>query len=112
MSESRETTLKDSAVELSPSTKRDSFHWPKYSLIVGTITTRAVKRVGLGRLPGFRGRRELARVLVERLGRGEEERGVRQHLAEVLRAVAVEIGGVLCGSSSGSVPQRAPSVRL
>ena len=42
MSESRETTLNDSAVEPSPSTKRDSFHWPKYSLIVGTITTRAV----------------------------------------------------------------------
>ena len=42
MSESRETTLKDSDSELEPRTKRDSFHWPKYSLIVGTITTSAV----------------------------------------------------------------------
>ena len=42
MSLRRLTTLKFSPVAESPSTKRDSFHWPKYSLIVGTITTRAV----------------------------------------------------------------------
>ena len=43
MSERRETTLNDSPVAASPATKRESFHWPKYSLIVGTITTSAVK---------------------------------------------------------------------
>ena len=42
MSERRETTLNDSLSAASPRTKRDSFHWPKYSLIVGTITTSAV----------------------------------------------------------------------
>ena len=42
MSESRETTLNDSELARSPSTKRDVFHWPKYSLIVGTMTTTAV----------------------------------------------------------------------
>ena len=39
MSERRETTLNASLSAASPWTKRDSFHWPKYSLIVGTITT-------------------------------------------------------------------------
>ena len=39
MSESRETTLNASPFALSPRTKRDTFHCPKYSLIVGTITT-------------------------------------------------------------------------
>ena len=43
MSESRETTLNESLSAASPWTKRDSFHWPKYSLIVGTITTSEVK---------------------------------------------------------------------
>ena len=42
MSESRDTTLNDSLVAEPPATKRESFHWPKYSLIVGTITTTAV----------------------------------------------------------------------
>ena len=42
MSERRETTLNASLSAASPRTKRDSFHWPKYSLIVGTITTSAV----------------------------------------------------------------------
>ena len=42
MSERRETTLNASPVALSPSTKRDIFHCPKYSLIVGTITTTEV----------------------------------------------------------------------
>ena len=50
MSESRETTLKDSELARSPSTKRDVFHWPKYSLIVGTITTTDVNASdGVGR---------------------------------------------------------------
>ena len=49
MSESLETTLNESPVAASPRTNRDSFHWPKYSLIVGTITTSAVKASdGLG----------------------------------------------------------------
>ena len=39
MSERRETTLNASELARSPSTKRDVFHCPKYSLIVGTITT-------------------------------------------------------------------------
>ena len=42
MSERRETTLNESPFALSPSTKRETFHWPKYSLIVGTITTTEV----------------------------------------------------------------------
>ena len=43
MSERRETTLNASLVAPPPATKRESFDWPKYSLIVGTITTTAVK---------------------------------------------------------------------
>ena len=42
MSDRRETTLNESPFARSPSTKRETFHWPKYSLIVGTITTTAV----------------------------------------------------------------------
>ena len=54
MSESRETTLNASPFALSPSTKRETFHWPKYSLIVGTITTTAVNASEARRLPGPR----------------------------------------------------------
>ena len=43
MSESRETTLNASPCARFPSTNRETFHCPKYSLIVGTITTTAVK---------------------------------------------------------------------
>ena len=93
MSESRETTLNDCDSEASPSTKRDSFHWPKYSLIVGTITTRAVNASDSLGCPGLARVGKLARIAVERLGGGEEERRVRQHLAEVLRAVAVQVDG-------------------
>ena len=112
MSESRETTLKDSAVELSPSTKRDSFHWPKYSLIVGTITTRAVKASDSD------GSQASADVASSLAYLSNASAAARSNAAsgstspKLLRAVAVEIGGVLCGSSSGRVPQRAPSVRL
>ena len=42
MSERRETTLNASELAASPATNRDTFHCPKYSLIVGTITTIAV----------------------------------------------------------------------
>jgi len=50
MSESRETTLNESEEARSPSTKREVFHWPKYSLIVGTITTTEVNASdGVGR---------------------------------------------------------------
>ena len=92
MSESRETTLNESPVAASPRTKRDSFHWPKYSLIVGTITTSDVKASDGCRLPGLRLGVELARVAVERLGGGGEDVCVRQHLAELHLAVRVEIG--------------------
>ena len=42
MSLRRETTLNDVVLALSPSTKRESFQSPKYSPIVGTITTSAL----------------------------------------------------------------------
>ena len=81
MSLRRLTTLKFSAVASSPSTKRDSFHWPKYSPIVGTITTSAVN-ASLS-AAASRGRRlQLARVQVEVAGGGDQERGVGQDLAE------------------------------
>ena len=91
MSERRETTLNASPYALSPSTKRDVFHWPKYSLIVGTITTTAVNASDA---VGFhaRGPVELARVEHERVGGGLEGVRVRQHLAELELAVAVEVG--------------------
>ena len=42
MSFRREATLNEFVVALSPMTKREAFHSPKYSPIVGTITTSAV----------------------------------------------------------------------
>ena len=60
MSESRETTLNASPFALPPRTKRDTFHWPKYSLIVGTITTTAVKASYARRPPALGRAVELA----------------------------------------------------
>ena len=93
MSESRETTLNDSELARSPSTKRDVFHWPKYSLIVGTITTTDVNASdGVGR-QARAARSSSPRVAVERVRRRLEHVRVGQHLAELAPAVAVEVGG-------------------
>ena len=92
---------------MSPSTKRDSFHWPKYSLIVGTITTSAVNASDARRLPGLRRAVELARVAVEGVGGCGEDACVGQHLAELDRAVAVEVGRACPVRSRARAPEHA-----
>ena len=52
-----------------------------------------MKRVGRRRLPRLAGLVELRRVLVEGLARGQEQVRIREDLAELGRAVAVEVGG-------------------
>ena len=93
MSLRREATLNEVVLALAPITKREAFQSPKYSPIVGTITTSAVERVGGVGLVG-RGRRQQLVGLAVELGRGrDEEGGVGQHLAELAGlAVAVEVG--------------------
>ena len=91
MSERRETTLKESPFALSPSTKRETFHWPKYSLIVGTITTTEVNASEAVGVHAFAERSSLSGVEDERVGRRLEDVRVREHLAELEPAVAVEV---------------------
>jgi hypothetical protein len=111
MSDSRETTLNESPVDASPRTKRDSFHWPKYSLIVGTITTSAVKASdGVGcQACAFVER--LAGVAVEGIRGGCEDARIRQRLAERDLPVLVEIG-LDAGGELRPRAQSIPSVRL
>ena len=107
MSESRETTLNASLSAASPWTKRDSFHWPKYSLIVGTITTSDVNAsdaVGSHACASVSSSR---RVALERLGRGRQDARVGQRLAELDRAVAVEVGLHLRGQIRAGAPEHA-----
>ena len=82
--------------------------------MVGTITTSAVRASDSARLPRLGVRGELLGVRVERLRGGEEQAGVGDDLAELLGPSPSRSTGVDCGwpSSSGSVPQSAPSVRL
>ena len=109
MSESLETTLNESPFALAPRTKRDTFHWPKYSFIVGTMTTTAVKASDARRLPRLGSPRELARVEREGIGGGLEHARVRQHLAELALAVAVEVGpGHRGRRTRGGFPRACP----
>ena len=73
MSESRETTLNESPFALSPGTKRDTFHWPKYSLIVGTITTTEVNASDAVGCQAFAGSIELGSVENECVRGGGED---------------------------------------
>ena len=114
-SERRETTLKDSDAAAAPRTKRDSFHCPKYSLIVGTITTSdVIASDGVGS-HAFADASSSFAYLSNACRRREQERRRRaaprrsRSLPSPSRST-----GVLATSSSrsGSVPQSAPSVRL
>ena len=107
MSDRRETTLNDSESERLPSTNRDSFHWPKYSLMVGTITTSAVKASESLGCHAFADVPSL-RVAVERPRRDQQAR-VGQLLAELGLAVAVEVGRCAGGEVAG---KRAPERSL
>ena len=91
MSERRDTTLNASPLALCPSTKRETFHWPKYSLIVGTMTTTAVKASDAVGRQARADAVELARVEDERVGGRLERIRVRQHLAELHAPVPVEV---------------------
>ena len=92
MSCRREATTNAFSFALSPATKREFFHASKYSDIVGVMTTSAVKAscsVGVhlraAASSSLGGRLEVA-------GRRDVEVGVRDRLAELDLAVAVEIG--------------------
>ena len=93
MSLSREATLNDVVVDLAPITKREFFQSPKYSPIVGTITTSAESASVGVRLVGRGGGQQLVALAVELARGGDEEGRVGQHLAELAgRAVTVQVG--------------------
>ena len=110
MSESRETTLNASDVAASPGTKRDSFHWPKYSLIVGTITTSAVNASESVGCQALAGRVELPGVPVEpgRRGRRNAASGSTSPNSSCAVAVEIDRGEAI----STVVGQRAPERAL
>ena len=91
MSERRETTLNASLVAPPPATKRESFHWPKYSLIVGTITTTAVKASDALGCQASPAASSSAAYFTNVAARGLEELRVRKDLAELHCAVAVDV---------------------
>ena len=108
--ESRETTLKDSELRPSPRTKRDAFHWPKYSLIVGTITTTDVNASDAVGRQARADAIELAGIRGERVGRRLEHVRLGQDLAELALAVTVEVDGR--PDVGGQRAPDIPSVRL
>ena len=111
MSERRETTLNASPFALSPSTKRETFHWPKYSLIVGTITTTDVNASDAVGVQAFAGAVELS---------GVERRTRRPAALSAFASGSTSPNSIrpspsrsaFAPTSSGRVPQSIPSVRL
>ena len=113
MSDRRETTLNASALAASPATKRETFHWPKYSLIVGTITTMAVKAseaVGDQARPPCRAPSRTRRKSRWRPGAGPGRAAPRRTRPFPSRSRST--GRPRAAAFFGSVPQRAPSVTL
>ncbi len=70
------------------------------------------ERIGIGRLPRLGGGREVVRRVLE-LRRGDVQEGcIRQHLAELDRSVAVEVGGSARHLGGKRLGKRAPERAL
>ena len=92
MSCRREEAAKDCSSAFAPAMKREFFHWPKYSLIVGVIVTSACSASARS---GFHARAAASSAFAwaaKSRVTAKTSVGVRDRLAERDLAVAVEVG--------------------